>query len=440
MLLVLVFNMKRKINYKVNKKTVEREISYIPVRYIIAVMITLAEIIGIIGTVVILCYFVPYFYLLAFATEIACIVKIASSDDNPDYKIPWLLVVVFLPIAGFMLYFIFSKRTLKKKFLNKLDRLKKVSLAKNDASDELERKNIIASLQAKQLCKIADTELYSDTRQEYFESGEKMLPRLLADLETAENFIFMEYFIIEEGVFWNSILKILQKKAASGVDVKLIYDDIGCMKTLHGSYYKQLRKMGIEATTFSRLRGSADSEFNNRNHRKITVIDGKIGYTGGINIADEYINERERFGYWKDNAIRIEGNAVSQLTKLFLTDFYINTKSAPPSLDKYYVKRESASINEFLIPFGDGPKSIYQHRVAKILIENMLTSATEYVYITTPYLIIDNELCKCIENTALKGVDVRIIVPHIPDKRMVFGITRSFYYRLLNAGVKIYDF
>ena len=434
--------MKRKINYKINKKTVEREISYIPVRYIIAVMMTIFEIVGIILTVVLLCYFVPYFYVAAFVTEIVCLIRIAVSDDNPDYKIPWLIVVMFLPIIGFMLYFIFSKRVLKRKFVSRLEKIHNETLVKEDEAtkQELEKEDKIASLQANQLCKISGTSLYSDTKQEYFESGERMYLKLLDDLKNAKKFILMEYFIIEEGQFWNSILNILKEKASNGVDVKVIYDDIGCMGTLHGSYYKTLRKMGIEATTFSRLKGNADSEFNNRNHRKITVIDGKIGYSGGINIADEYINMKSRFGYWKDTAIRIEGNAVNQLTKLFLMDFYMNINEAPENLGKYFVYENRKSSNEYLIPFGDGPKPIYQHRVAKIAIENMLASATQYVYITTPYLIIDNELCKCIENTALKGVDVRIITPHIPDKRLVFSITRSFYLRLINAGVKIYEY
>lgn len=434
--------MKRKIKYNLNQKTVEREVNYIPVRYIIAILMTIFEIVGIIGMVILLCYFVPYFYIAAFITEIVCIVRISASDNNPDYKIPWLLVVIFLPIVGFMLYFIFSKRTLKRKFVNRLEKIDKATavIENYKAKNKLEKENKTASLQANQLCKIASTSLYTNIKQEYFESGEKMHIKLLEDLKSAKEFILMEYFIIEEGIFWDSILEILKEKALNGVDVKVIYDDIGCMGTLHGSYYKKLRKMGIEATTFSRLKGNADSEFNNRNHRKITVIDGKIGYTGGINIADEYINKRQRFGYWKDTGIRIEGNAVNQLTKLFLMDFYINVKEVPNNLEKYYRYEEVAQTDEYIIPFGDGPRPLYEHNVAKIAIENMLTSATKYVYMTTPYLIIDNELCKCIENTALKGVDVRIITPHIPDKRIVFSVTRSFYLRLINAGVKIYEY
>ena len=281
--------------------------------------------------------------------------------------------------------------------------------------------------------------LFTNTKQEYFPLGEDMHRRLLEDLKTAEKFIYMEYFIIEEGKFWNSILDILREKAASGVEVKVLYDDIGCMMTLPSDYHKTLRFYGIEAAPFSRLKGNADSEFNNRSHRKITVIDGKIGYTGGINIADEYINEIVKYGHWKDTGVRLEGEAVWELTKLFLVDFGINVKRVPKIRGDLY-PTVSAKENGYMIPFGDGPHPIYERRVGKSVIQNMLAVATRYAWMTTPYLIIDNDLCTDLENAALRGVDVRIIVPHIPDKKLVFGMTQSFYHRLMTAGVKIYEY
>jgi cardiolipin synthase len=213
------------------------------------------------------------------------------------------------------------------------------------------------------------------------------------------------------------------------------------MSTIPGNYWKMLKKHGIQAEIFSRLRGNADSEFNNRNHRKITVIDGKVGYTGGVNLADEYINETVRFGHWKDTALRIEGKAVWELTYLFLCDFGISVKKMPPIREDIYP--DCPDFDEdcgYMIPFGDGPRPIYSRNVGKSVIENILYHANEYVYLTSPYLIIDNDLCCAIENTALRGVDVRIIVPHIPDKKMVFTMTRSFYPRLIAAGVKIYEY
>ncbi len=433
--------MKRKYQYQVNEKTVEREYSYIPFRYIVAVFLTLIEVLAVIGVVVALCYFVPYFYIAAYLTTIACILKIISSDDNPDYKVPWLLFVIILPIVGFMLYLMFYTRKLKPKFVKRLEQLHNTAYKHDDTvlMDELKQSDPMAAAQAKMLCEIADTHLFTNTKQTYFPLGEDMHESLLEDLQKAEKFIYMEYFIIEEGKFWNSILEVLKEKAANGVEVKVLYDDIGCMATLPGDYSKILKQYGIEATPFSRLKGNADSEFNNRSHRKITVIDGKIGYTGGVNIADEYINEIVKLGHWKDTAIRLEGKAVWELTKLFLTDFGINVKKMPTVREDCYPENQTKDSG-YVIPFGDGPYPIYKRRVGKSVIQNMLNSATDYVYMTTPYLIIDNDLCQSIENAALRGVDVRIIVPHIPDKKLVFGMTRSFYPRLMAAGVKIYEY
>ncbi len=433
--------MKRKYQYQVNEKTVEREYNYIPFRYIAAVLITLFEVLAVIGIVVALCYYVPYFYIAAYLTSFACVLKIISSDDNPDYKVPWLLVVIVVPVAGFMLYFMFYTRKLKPKFVRRLEQLHNMSYQYDDSTvfEALKQEERVAASHARMLCEIADTHLFTNTKLTYFPLGEDMYSSLLVDLKNAKSFIYMEYFIVEEGEFWNAILDILKEKAANGVEVKVLYDDIGCMATLPGNYSKMLKPYGIEVTPFSRLKGNADSEFNNRSHRKITVIDGKIGYTGGVNIADEYINAIVKFGHWKDTAIRLEGEAVWELTKLFLTDFGINVKRVPKIREDCYPANQLTERG-YIIPFGDGPYPIYKRRVGKSILQNMLSSATDYVYMTSPYLIIDNDLCQSIENAALRGVDVRIIVPHIPDKRLVFGMTRSFYPRLMSAGVRIYEY
>lgn len=341
-----------------------------------------------------------------------------------------------------MLYFLFYSQTLQKKFIKRLDALNQRTYKKEDITllTDLEYEDPLAASQAKMLCRIADTHIFTNTEQEYFPLGADMHRRLLYDLETAETFIYMEYFIIEEGAFWNSILDILKTKAATGVEVKVLYDDIGCMATLPGDYCKTLKKYGIEAVPFSRLKGNADSEFNNRSHRKITVIDGKIGYTGGINLADEYIGKIEKYGHWKDTALRLEGEAVWELTKLFLVDFGINVRKMPKERNDLFPQQPQTHAMGYIIPFGDGPNPIYKHRVGKSVIQNMVAGATRYAWMTTPYLIIDNDLCTTIESAALRGVDVRIIVPHIPDKKLIFGMTRSFYHRLMAAGVKIYEY
>lgn len=434
--------MKKKIIYNVNGKRIEKEYNFIPVRYILAALITLLEVLAIIGMVIALCYYVPYFYIAAWVTEIVCVIRIISSDDNPEYKIPWLLFVLILPIAGFMLYFIFYSRKLSKKYVKRSRELKSWGYVLNDRSlhDALRSENATAQRQANMLCRISEGHLYTDTKQTYFSLGEEMWKSLLADLKRARRFIYMEYFIIEQGVFWDSILDILKEKAKNGVEVKVLYDDIGCMSTLAGDYSKTLKEYGIEGIPFSRLKGAADGEFNNRSHRKITVIDGFVAYTGGVNIADEYINEVVRFGHWKDTAIRLEGEAVWELTRLFLIDFGINAKTLPARREDWYPHNPQGQEKGYLIPFGDGPKPIFERRVGQNVIRNMIASATKYVYITTPYLIIDNELCQALESAALRGVGVKLITPHVPDKKLVFGITRSFYTRLMGAGVEIYEY
>lgn len=427
---------------KENQSSGKRKIPHIPIRFILAILLAILEIAMIVGIVIALSYYVPYFYLAVWATEIACVVRIIASDDNPDYKIPWLMCVLLIPIAGFMLYFLFYSRTLKKKYVRRLENLKNHSYVKDDTAlfDRLAQESPAAHNQARMICNIADAHLFTDTKQTYFPLGEDMHKRMLEDLRKAKKFIYLEYFIIEEGLFWNSILEILKEKAAQGLDVKVIYDDIGCMATLHGNYDDILGDYGIGATTFSKLKGNADSEFNNRSHRKIMVIDGNIGYTGGVNLADEYINEVVKYGHWKDIGIRLEGDAVKELTKLFLIDFGLNVKTFSAVPRNYFPELPANGAAGYMIPFGDGPDPIYKHRVGKCVIQNMLNNATRYVYMMSPYLIIDNELCQTIENAALRGVDVRLITPHVPDKWIILEMTRSYYQRLIAAGVKIYEY
>lgn len=434
--------MKKQYSYSIKGKKFTREYTYIPTRYVFASLLSIFEILAIIGIVVLLCIRVPFFYALALLTQFVCIIRIIASDDNPDYKVPWLLFVTVLPIVGFMLYFMFYSRKLQPRFIKRLKQMWSYGYIHDDTEDfeALKEENPVAYKQAKMLCNISASHLFTNTKQEYFPVGEAMFKRMAEDLEKAESFILLEFFIIEEGLFWNTVLDILKRKAKSGVDVRLIYDDIGCMFTLPGNFGKTLRSYGIKATPFSRLRGQADNEFNNRNHRKILVIDGKIGYTGGINLADEYINKKVRFGHWKDTGIRLEGNAVWDLTKLFIIDYGINVKKVEGTSAELYPKQDNIKEHGFLVPFGDGPNPIYPRQVGKSVIQNMLYSANRYVYMTTPYLIIDSDLCTDIENTALRGVNIKIIVPHIPDKKIVFTMTRSYYKRLMDAGVEIYEY
>ena len=431
--------MKKKIRIRYDaNRTEEREVNYIPVRYILAILLLILETAAIITILIVMGKYIPYFYLAMWATEIGCVINIIAADEAPDYKVPWLLIVLVVPVAGFMLYFIFGSRKLKKKYIRRLDDMRHQKY-KAETPTLLQELPPIVESQARMLTNIAGSNLFTNTTQKYFPLGEDMHKALLDDLRTAEKFIFMEYFIIEEGIFWNSILDILKEKAAAGVEVRVVYDDIGCMMTLPGNYDAILKGYGIDAVPFSKLKGNADSEFNNRSHRKITVIDGRIGYTGGVNIADEYINRKELFGHWKDVGLRLEGEAVRELTKLFLTDYGINVRKLPQPKHDYFPEY---SVQEagFLIPFGDGPVPIFERRVGKSVIENMLQSATRYFYAMTPYLILDDALCQAVENAALRGVQVKLILPGIPDRWLVKELARSHYARLIKAGVEIYEY
>lgn len=434
--------MKTKVTFRNKNGVKEREIDYIPIRFILAILLIVLETVAVIGVTLLCGVYIPYFYVLMFLTEIYCVLKIINSKENPDYKIPWLVFVLVVPVAGFMIYFMFYNRMLTRKQIKRNKLIQEQHLHKDDSVlfEKMKSVDKYAYQQAQLLCKMSDTHVYQNTTSEYYDMGEKVFPAMLEDLKKAEKFIFMEYFIIEEGHFWNSILEVLKEKAANGVEVRVLYDDIGCMLTLPGDYYKTLQSFGIKAVCFSRLRGQANNEFNNRSHRKITVIDGKAGYTGGVNIADEYINEKRLFGQWKDVGIRLEGEAVNQLTSIFLSDYELNVKTPVEEFETYFRHDHAIKNDGYIIPFCDGPKPAFRHRVTQTMLMNMLNQAQDYVYMMSPYLIIDDEMCQAIENAAMRGVDVRIIVPHIPDKKIVFWMTRSYYKRFMEAGVKMYEY
>lgn len=434
--------MKKNIKVFHMGKILDKEISVIPLRYILAMMLIVFEIIAIVAIMVLLAIYVPYFYIAIYITQIVSLIGIVVSNDNPDYKAVWLFFLTMLPLVGLILYFNFSKRTLPKKYIKRYNYVKDSYKYNHDENfKELQQQDLMMFSQAKVLCDIAHVHLYKNTKIKYYSLGDFVYQDLLTELKNAKKFIFLEYFIIENGEFWGEILKILEEKANSGVEVKLIYDDIGCMNTLPGNYIKQLQKMKINAVLFSKLRGSADGEFNNRTHRKMTIIDGRVVFTGGINLADEYVNKAKRFGHWKDFAIKIEGMAINEFTKLFLTDFYTNNKKEKEiNFENYYIANDVEETQGFVVPFGDGPKPIYMDGVGKTAIINLLNSAVKSVCITTPYLVADTEMMRAIENTAKRGVEVKLIVPHVADKKLIFGVTKSNYQILMKSGVKVYEY
>ena len=380
--------------------------------------------------------------LVIVSLYIGTILAIVNRNMPPESKVTWLLFAV-VPVFGFLLYLMIGERRLSKKEIQQLEKMDSMKFREDNSYDlrvELKQENKSAFGIVKSLLSMDhNADVYDGTASQYFPLGEKMFEAMLDDLRSAKKFIFLEFYIIDPGLMWNRVLEILVDKVQQGVEVKLLYDDIGCMATLSGDYTKRLRKMGIDAHKFNKVIPRMTVAYNNRDHRKILVVDGQVGYTGGINLADEYINHIVRFGHWKDGGVRLEGRAVKALTRLFLMNWYIN-RGEITDFDRYHFDSQRVEGKGLYIPYGSGPKPIYKEQVGKAVYQNIINQAIDYVYITTPYLIIDYDLTEDIKNAAMRGVDVRIVTPFIPDKKLIQIVTRGAYPDLLEAGVKIYEY
>lgn len=380
--------------------------------------------------------------LVIVSLYIGTILAIVNRNMPPESKVTWLLFAV-VPVFGFLLYLMIGERRLSKKEIQQLEKMDSMKFREDNSYDlrvELKQENKSAFGIVKSLLSMDhNADVYDGTASQYFSLGEEMFEAMLDDLRSAKKFIFLEFYIIDPGVMWNRVLEILVDKVQQGVEVKLLYDDIGCMATLSGDYTKRLRKMGIDAHKFNKVIPRMTVAYNNRDHRKILVVDGQVGYTGGINLADEYINHIVRFGHWKDGGVRLEGRAVKALTRLFLMNWYINRREIT-DFDRYHFDSQRVEGKGLYIPYGSGPKPIYKEQVGKAVYQNIINQAIDYVYITTPYLIIDYDLTEDIKNAAMRGVDVRIVTPFIPDKKLIQIVTRGAYPDLLEAGVKIYEY
>lgn len=412
-------------------------------KYGFSIAIILIELVLVFGIILYMSQIAPIIWVtLVFLISVATVIAIVNRSMSPESKVTWL-IVTFVPVFGPLLYLMFGERRLSKKELKQLQELNSIAFHENNGRQlhlQLQETDksaygIINAL----LHMDSNAEVYDHTDSQFFANGEEMWQQMLEDLKRAEKFIFLEYYIVDEGLMWDSILEILEEKAAQGVEVKMLYDDIGCMATLPGDYTVHLRSKGIDAHKFNKVIPRMTVAYNNRDHRKILVIDGQISYTGGINLADEYINHIERFGHWKDSGIRIDGPATQAFTRLFLMNWYIN-RGEISDFDQYHLENQTRFGSGLCIPYGSGPKPIYKTKVGKIVYQNLINQAEDFVYITTPYLIIDYDLTEDIKNAAMRGVDVRIVTPHIPDKKLIQLVTRGAYPDLLSAGVRIFEY
>ncbi len=381
-----------------------------------------------------------YFYGFLTFLSVLCAVFILTRDAKYEQKILWIILFLAMPLLGGLIYFTFSGYALNNK---KMQFHRNISEEYAQAMEtvpsyisELEKVDPQRAKQAKYLEKTAKSPLFKNTQTQYFELGEEMLASMLVELEKAEKFIFMEYFIIEQGEMWNPIVEILGRKASEGVDVRIMYDDLGCILTLPANYPKILQQKGIKCRVFNKFTHMFNSSFNHRDHRKICVIDGNVGFTGGINLADEYINATVKHGHWKDTAVMLKGDAVYSLTLMFLSLWDAITGED----DRYsdFMPTKSYETDGFVQPFYDEP--LDDDQVGECLYMSILNQAENYVYITSPYLIISSEMLTALVIAAKSGTDVRLLLPGIPDKKFVHHLAKSYYETLVKSGVRIYEY
>lgn len=387
-----------------------------------------------------------YYVQIAFVLRLisfSAVAVIIWRTNNPAVKLAWIVPILIFPLFGGIMYLAFGHVFIPGKLragMERTDALIKQSLHQDErVMNSLREENIGIANQSRYLLEYAGTPVWDHTLTEYYPDGLPYWEHLLEDLEQAQSFIFLEFFILREGRMWNAVLDILERKAKEGVEIRLIYDDVGSVFLLPKKYYETMEKKGIKCVAFNRLIPFMALILNNRDHRKIVVIDGRIGYTGGINMSDEYINYTHPHGdFWKDAGIRIEGEAVWNFTVMFLQMWNVS-KYTEENYSRYYHHFESQPAAEgYVQPYMDTP--LDDEILGENVYLNLIGYARKYVYIYTPYLITDNEMITAMKLAAKRGVDVRIVTPGVPDKKMIYWLTQSGYQNLIQAGVKIYQY
>ncbi len=387
--------------------------------------------------------YIVYFYTIFVIISILVVLNIIDKDVNPSYKLAWVIPILAFPVIGGLLYLYLGIDRMSKKGIKASKEIHSntVSLLKQDEHtfSEIEKRDRDVANQCRYISRFCNYPIYKNTSSKYFPIGEDVFKELIQELEKARSFIFLEYFIIQEGEMWNSILNILERKVKEGVEVRIIYDDVGCISKLPYGYNDKLNNLGISCRVFNPFVPLVSARHNNRDHRKIAVIDGNTGFCGGINLADEYINRVVRFGHWKDTAVMLKGQAVWSLTVMFL-QMWRMSGGAKEDVNKYrpLPLGEELQQDGYVQPYGDSPGD--GETVGEQVYINLLNKAKNYVYISTPYFVVDNEILNAITLAAKDGVDVRIMLPHIPDKVYVHAVAKSYYAQLLRAGVRVYEY
>lgn len=385
-------------------------------------------------------YFV-YFYALSMLLSLAIVLGLVNGNSNPGYKIAWIVPILLFPIFGGVFYLLLGGNHMSKRAKRKMQNIQRQTantLRDNDALiQRVKPHSPSAAGLMRYVQKYAYCPPWENTATKYYALGELAFADMKAELRRAKRYIFLEYFIVEHGTMWDEILEILRQKVAEGVDVRMIYDDLGCVMTLPYRYDRQLEAMGIKCCVFNPFMPVLNSHFNHRDHRKILVIDGDVAFTGGINLADEYINAYPKHGHWKDTAILLRGAGAWNLTVLFLS-MWDYLRGSDEDLTDFQPEPAEVHAGGVVQPFADNP--LDEEAVSQTVYLHLINTANRYVYINTPYLVIDNETVVALTSAAKRGVDVRIITPHIPDKWFVHAVTRANYEVLVQAGVRIYEY
>lgn len=384
----------------------------------------------------------PYVYGGFTILTAILVIYILNKNENPSFKLAWMVLLIISPVFG-ALFYLFVKFQLESKLINYkllkiIDETQAHLSQDEEVINELEEVNMQVANLAKYMVNIGGYPIYKNTDIKYFSLGEEKFEEMKKQIKKAEKFIFMEYFIVEESYMWNSILELLEDKVKEGVEVRFMYDGMCSLSLLPYDYPEFIKGKGIKCKMFSPIKPVLSTAQNNRDHRKILVIDGKIAFNGGINLGDEYINRIERFGHWKDTAVMLKGDAVKSFTLMFLQIWNINEKNHD-EFEKYIsVAREEQNVEGYVMPYGDSP--LDNENVGENVYLDILATAKKYVHIMTPYLIIDNEMMTALTYAAKRGIDVKLILPSIPDKKSAFMLARTYYPELMKAGVKIYEY
>lgn len=376
------------------------------------------------------------------AFSYAVVLFLVSKEENTNYKMIWIIVALLFPEIGGLMYLAIANKHPSIWLIKKLAPWIKKMHESNVQDEEVPKHIINKKAISLDYLNNQHFPIYNHTQAKYYELGDYSYHDMLHDLKNAKHFIFMEYFIVAKGMMFEAIMEILEEKVKEGVDVRFIYDDVGSVSTIPFGFKKKMIKMGIKTVAFNRFIPLLSFSLNHRDHRKICVIDGYIGYSGGFNLADEYINAKMRFGHWKDTGIRLEGEAVWSLTTMFLSMFYAYypeyAKEDANAFKPHVYHPEPFEAKGYVLPYGDDP--LDNETVGEDVYLNLMTHASKSIDIMTPYFIIDDTMLKALTLASKSGVRVRIFTPHVPDKKAVFRVTRSYYWNLINAGIEVYEY